>query len=102
MIERSEYDEQIIERGQLWTSFKQTDYYEDLERFFKEQETLGRAAVCDLTIAGKYEESKAAAHKLSGILAVREYISDCIAGMKDQIELEKADKQYRKAIPKHI
>lgn len=95
-------EEEILDKGKLWFSFQSTDYALDLNQFFAEQETLARQSVCDLTIAGAYEEAKAAAHKLSGILAVKEYINDCVSGMNDIIEREKEDKKYRKAIPRHI
>ena len=95
-------DSPEISKGELWFQFKNTDWGGDLYSFFDEQEKIAREVVCNLTIDGKYEEAKAAAHKINGILFVKNYIEDSIALMKEAIEEKQEAKEYRKLIHKHV
>jgi len=102
MSRRNDVDQELIEKGKLWETFNDTLWGHDLNLFFKDQELIGREAVCDLTIAGKYEEAKAAAHKVAGILAVKTYIDSCIGTMREVLGQEKEDREYKRSIPSHV
>ena len=92
----------VIDKANLWKAFLDTAFKDDLWKFFDEQEKLGREGSVDLLISGEYEKAKAAAHKVSGVLSVREYIHDVIETGRQVIETEKADRDYSKEIPSHV
>lgn len=91
-------ESEVIERGKLWHGFWTTDQGIDLQRFFEEQEKLGKEAVFQLMTESRYEQSKTAGFKLAGILAVKEYINDSILEMQKEINEEDSQPE----VPSHV
>lgn len=93
---------EVVKKGKLWADFWGTDWGKDLKQFFEEQEKLGREATSDLVMAGQYEEAKAAGHKTSGIISVKNYIEDAISSMKQELETERTPEPSEAEIPNHV
>lgn len=95
-------EDPVMSKGNLWYSFKGTEYGIDLYKFFEDQEKSLSERVITLTIDGKYDEAKAVAHNLGGIHLVKNYIEDSISEMKGEITEREEQKAYRRSIPKHV
>jgi hypothetical protein len=92
----------MSEKGALWQAFAQTQWADDLAAFFKDSEDEMKQSICSLTMGGKYDEAKAAAHKLDGIMSVKRYIDECVLELIDELEEKEESKRYRKEIPRHV
>lgn len=99
---RSPEDQSIIEKGKLWQSFLDTQYYLDMKVFVEKEVSDLKDLVVEHTIAGRYEEAKMAGHQISGIYRVWNYMTDNVNFMRETIETEKEQRQYQERIPSHV
>ena len=96
-----EQDKRIVEKGKLWKEFANTLWGQDLYAFFEREEQDCKDKVYEQACKGEDEvfyESK----RLEGVLAVKEYITNCIEDMTQIINENEEDKQMRREIPKHV
>lgn len=80
----SRSDADLKERGKMWFAFLSTEWWAELKEYFETREKELREDVCDLTIAGSYEDAKRTAHTLGGILEVKNYILEASRVLKEQ------------------
>lgn len=92
----------MSDKGALWQAFGQTQWAEDLAMFFRESEIEMQSLVCSLTRSGDYEKAKAVAHKLDGMLSVKQYIDECVLQLAEEIEEKEETKRYKREIPRHV
>jgi hypothetical protein len=102
-MRRSEEDQEIIDRGKLWIEFKNTEWFKDLSLFLNTQIDNLKESVVMLTLNLQYEDAKCDAQKLLAYKEVKSFIeNDAVEKMKELIDGEQAERNYKDGIPSHV
>jgi hypothetical protein len=92
----------ILEVAAMWREFKKTVWYESMRSYIMDQVDKVRDDLMEHTVAGKYEEAKALAHRVSGLREVLDMIEEKISMAEDALSEKKAQADYDSRIPKHV
>jgi hypothetical protein len=99
---KSKEDLKCLAEGELWEQFKETVYFEELQRFMIPKIKEFRDNIVSLSMAGKHEEARDTAQKLSGFLIISEFLDDTISTRVESLEVQREEKEFGKQLPHRL
>lgn len=95
-------EENVLAEGELWESFKKTQYFSELEEFIIEKTKEMRDRIVQSSMNGKYDEARDVAQQLSGFRIISDFIDDTISTRAESLEFAKEQKEFGKQLPHRL
>lgn len=99
---RTEEEKSSVERGVMWESFLGTHYWADLNVFFDNKERELKDACVSAATKKNFDVAAEAGARLEGLIMVKEYILNAPWLKNEIIAEEKADREYKSNVFKHV
>ena len=101
-MRRNEEDDKLIASGELWETFKNTLYYEELDKFCKKTIRDFKDMIVDASMNSRHDEARDLAQKLAGFRMVTDWIDDTISTRAESLEFEREQKDFERQLPHRL
>ena len=99
---KNKEDLKHLAEGELWEQFKETVYFEELQKFIIPKVKEFRDNIVSLSMSGKHEEARDMAQKLSGFLLMSEFLDDTISTRAESLQEYQEEKEFGKQLPHRL
>jgi hypothetical protein len=94
--------EDLKPSADLWESFKNTQYFDELERFCLEKTRELRDSIIQASVDRDYEKSRDLGQQLCGFRLMTDFIDDTISTRAEEIQSEREAKDFNKQLPHRL
>ena len=99
---KSKEDLRDLASGELWESFKNTMYYDELDRFCIEKTRELRDSIIQSSVDRDYEKARDLAQQLSGFRLMTDFIDDTISTRAEELQSDRDQKDFNKQLPHRL
>jgi chromosome condensin MukBEF ATPase and DNA-binding subunit MukB len=99
---RSPEDSAILTRGELWESFKKTEWFNDMVDFSTDKLEELRDRIIQASTERDYELARDLAQQLSGFKTFLDYIDSSISTREDNLKEEYELKEFGRQLPHRL
>lgn len=101
-MKKSEEDQKAVDSGELWESFKKTQYYKALSEFMSDKIIEYRDIIVQASMEGEHEKARDIGQQLAGFRQVTDWIDGTIYTRAEILESEKEKKDFEKQLPHRL
>ena len=101
-MKRGQEDDLAVNEGEMWETFKKTNYYDVIEKFAHEKINEMKDLIVQASIDGRHEQARDLGQKLSGFKIFLDFVDDSISTRVETLQYEREQKEFEKQLPHRL
>jgi hypothetical protein len=101
-MKRTDVDELTVADGEMWQTFKKTNYFEAIEKFSFDKISEMKDLIVQASMEGRHDQARDLGQRLAGFKTFLDYVDDSIATRVETLQYEREQKEFERQLPHRL